>query len=180
MLAFRNIGATLMAACLLSVAANAAEESAAAPPAAQGAGPVTGLPLPRFVSLKFDKVHLRRGPGPHHRIDWDYVERRGMPVEIIAEADHWRRIRDIDGDEGWIHASQLSNLRGVIVTGKGIAVLRRRADPSAAPVALVEPGLIGEVRACRSGWCRVVIRGYRGWLPRAVLWGLYAHEEGID
>lgn len=143
-------------------------------------GPVTGLPLPRFVSLKFDKVRLRRGPGLEHRIMWEYRKRRGMPVEITAEVDHWRRIRDIDGDEGWVHASQLSARRGAIVKGPGAEPLRRAPAFDAAPVAMVEPKLIGRIRRCRGDWCRIQFRGHTGWLSRDVLWGLYPDEEGID
>ncbi|MFP3945191.1 MAG: SH3 domain-containing protein [Alphaproteobacteria bacterium] len=168
---------------LLTAVSPPGPEAAAAPegsPPVRTKGPATGLPLPRFVSLKFDKVHLRRGPGFRHRIDWDYVRRGGMPVEIIAESEHWRRIRDAEGTEGWVHASQLSDRRGVIVTGDGPSVLRRRPDPAAAPVALVEPGLIGGIRKCSPAWCRITVQGYTGWLQRSVLWGLYPHEEGID
>ncbi|MFP3942854.1 MAG: SH3 domain-containing protein [Alphaproteobacteria bacterium] len=170
----------VLAALLLASAASGGTEGPAGGEPGVTKGPATGLPLPRFVSLKFNKVHLRRGPGLHHRIDWDYVERRGMPVEVIAEAEHWRRIRDVDGDKGWVHASQLSDRRGVIISGDDVSVLRRRPDPASAPVALVEPGLIGTIRKCGAHWCRVTVRGYTGWLPRAGLWGLYEHEEGID
>ena len=187
MRAFRKIGAAVLAAAVLAAGVPAlgvcgarAQETSESPAAARNKGTVTGLPLPRFVSLKFDNVHLRRGPGFGHRIDWDYVQRRGMPVEIIAEVDHWRRVRDIDGDEGWVHSSQLSSRRGAVVTGEAASTLRRKPDAAATAVALVEPGLIGTIKKCREGWCRIALRGYTGWLPRTVIWGLYAHEEGID
>jgi SH3-like domain-containing protein len=115
-----------------------------------------------------------------HRIDWEYRKRRGMPVEITAEADHWRRIRDIDGDEGWVHASQLSAVRGAMVKGPDAVALHRAPSADSAAVALVEPMLIGRIRRCRGEWCRLSFRNHTGWLNRDVLWGLYPDEEGID
>jgi len=176
----QKIGIALLVASLCTASPAAGDEQPGNAAETPARGPVTGLLLPRFVSLKFDKVRLRHGPGLHHRIDWDYVQRRGMPVEIIAEVENWRRIRDIDGDEGWVHSSQLSDVRGVIVTGSKVSVMRRRPDPAATPVALVEPGLIGRVKSCREDWCRITIKSYTGWLRRPALWGIYAHEEGID
>ena len=81
-------------------------------------GPVSGLPVPRFVSLKPDKVNVRGGPTRDHDVTWTYT-RAGLPVEITAESDNWRRIRDWEGAEGWVYHSMLSGRRTAVVTAKG-------------------------------------------------------------
>ena len=64
-------------------------------------GPVTNLPMPRYVSLKADEGNARRGPSLSHRIDWVFT-RRDMPLEVTAEYGHWRRVQDRDGQGGWV------------------------------------------------------------------------------
>ena len=80
-----------------------------------GVGPVTGLPLPRYVSLKGSEGNARRGPGLSNRIDWVFT-RAGMPLRITAEFEHWRRVEDKDGLGGWIHYMLLSGIRTVLFT----------------------------------------------------------------
>ena len=132
------------------------------------------LQVPRFVSLRADEVNVRAGPGTDYAIEWVYV-RDGVPVEIIAEYDIWRRIRDIDGDEGWVHQRLLSGERTAVVTG-GIRTLFRTSDRAGVPVAQAEPGVIGRLLECRGEWCRIEVAGHRGWLRRAEIWGVYPDE----
>jgi SH3-like domain-containing protein len=145
--------------------------------AGQGAtGRVTGFHIPRFVSLKSGEVNLRHGPGASYQIDWVF-QRRGMPVEVIAEYDNWRKVRTHDGTEGWVHYQLLDGRRMGLVKG-GQAVLFRRQDMSeAAVVALVEPGVILHLRQCGPDWCRAEVGGFKGWITRQNLWGVYAEEE---
>lgn len=135
----------------------------------------TGLPLPRFVTLRADEVNLRTGPGIRYPIDWVY-RRSGLPVEIIDEFDTWRRIRDWQGTEGWVHQSMVQGQRGILVTGKR-HTLRRRPAPDAPGVALVDAGVVGELKDCQADWCEVSVGGYSGWLQRAAFYGLYPDEE---
>ena len=135
----------------------------------------TGLPLPRFVTLRADEVNLRTGPGTRYPIDWVY-RRRGLPVEIVDEFDTWRRIRDWQGTEGWVHQSMVQGQRGLLVTGKR-QTLRRRPEPEAPAVALLDAGVVGVLERCQAAWCEVTAGGFSGWLPREAFYGLYVDEN---
>ena len=140
------------------------------------AAETTGLPLPRFVSLRADEVNLRTGPGVQYPIDWVY-RRRHLPVEIIAEYNTWRKIRDWQGTEGWVHQSMMSNERTVVVTGK-LRTLRHKSDTTGRPVAQAETGVIARLLECpdASTWCRVEVDGFEGWFRRVEFWGVYGDE----
>lgn len=142
--------------------------------AAQDRGPVTNLPLPRFVSLKGTEGNARRGPGLSHRIDWVFT-RRDMPLRVTAEHEHWRRVEDRDGAGGWVHYSLLSGVRTVIVD-ENMAPLHARPDPAAPVAAYVEAGVVARVSECHPEWCRLSADGARGWVPKAALWGVEPQE----
>ncbi len=139
----------------------------------------SGQPLPRFVSLKSSAVNVRRGPGKDYPVAWRFV-RAGLPVEIIQEFDTWRKIRDSDGAEGWVHQSLLSGRRTAIVApwSEGER-FQARAEPSAqSPVAaILESRVIADVVRCDTGWCNVRGEEYEGWLPQETLWGVYPNEK---
>jgi SH3-like domain-containing protein len=143
--------------------------------AAEALGSETKLPLPRFVSLRSDEVNLRTGPGTTYPIDWVYV-RRGLPVEVIAEFDVWRRIRDWQGTVGWVHQSMLAGRRTILVAGGDRKLMREPAE-SAPVVARLAPGVIGWLLECDTAWCRIEVEGYRGWLQRDEFWGSYPRES---
>jgi len=134
--------------------------------------PATAGDVPRFVSLRADKVNVRAGPGVQYPIAWVFLK-RGLPVEVVAEFELWRKVRDSDGAEGWVHRSLLSGQRSAVVRGKSIRVLYRDADPGSVPVARVEPGVVAELLTCLNDWCRIETAGIRGWITRAQLWGVY-------
>jgi SH3-like domain-containing protein len=140
-----------------------------AEPAWSQAGRSTGLPLPRFVSLAAERVNVRFGPGKQYPVNWMFA-RKGLPVEIIEEFDTWRKIRDHDGEEGWVHASLLSSRRTIMVIGE-VRSLRRTPSTDAREVLRAEPGVIGDLFDCEETWCRVEIEGRRGWLQRSEFWG---------
>lgn len=147
--------------------------------AAQSAGTATGLPVPRYVSLKSDRVNLREGPSKDHRTTWVF-QRAGMPVEIVAEFETWRRIRDSEGTEGWVLHSLLSGRRTGVVTSRvktDIVPLRDRADANAAVAAQLQPGVVGNIKTCNGQWCRIFGQGFDGWLPQDRLWGVYPAER---
>lgn len=144
------------------------------------AGPVSGLPLPRYVSLKSDRVNLREGPSKEHRTSWVF-QRAGLPVEVTAEFETWRRVRDADGTEGWVLHSLLSGRRTVLVSpwskNKGETfALRDSANESAAVVATLEPGVIANVQSCQNAWCRVTVSKITGYIRQDRLWGVYPNE----
>ncbi len=133
-------------------------------------GPITNLPLPRFVSLKVSEANIRRGPSESHRIDW-VLKHRGTPLQITAEFEHWRRVQDQDGVGGWIHYSLLSGHRTVVVQGQRIAL---RADPNegARTIALAEKGVIASLGACLPNWCEIETGGFEGWVAKSEIWGV--------
>ena len=146
--------------------------TAAATPSAWAAG---DLPLPRFVSVRSGEVNLRTGPGVRYPIDWVFI-RRDLPVEIVAEYDTWRQIRDHQGTTGWVHKSMLSGKRTVLMQDK-LVTLRREASDGAPPVARAQAGVIGELVECNNVWCRVEVAGIRGWAEREKLWGVYPEDK---
>jgi SH3-like domain-containing protein len=143
--------------------------------AGEALGPVTNLPLPRYVSMRAEKANARRGPSLDQRVDWEFVQ-RGLPLEIVAEYGQWRRVRDADGAGGWVHHSLLSGVRTVLV--RADAPVPLRAGPGEGAVrALAEPGVIGRLEACDGAWCEIAAGGVDGWVPRAALWGVGPDER---
>jgi SH3-like domain-containing protein len=135
----------------------------------------SNLPLPRFVSLKSGEVNLRTGPGPRYPIEW-VLMRKDMPVEVLAEFETWRKIRDIEGTEGWVHQRMLSGRRTAIIVG-GVRSLHRRDDGQTPVIANLEPGVVGTLLECKGAWCRMEAAGQKGWLQRSEFWGVYPNEN---
>ena len=142
--------------------------------AAENRGPVTNLPLPRYVSLKTDQGNVRRGPSLSHRIDWVY-KRRDLPLRITAEHGHWRRVEDRDGMGGWGHYSLLSGTRTVLVE-QDMLQLHVNPDPRAAVVARLELGVVARLGECTLEWCELRSGGFTGWAPKVRLWGVGPKE----
>ncbi|MBO39803.1 MAG: hypothetical protein CMM75_11605 [Rhodospirillaceae bacterium] len=135
----------------------------------------TGLPLPRFVSLKANEVHMRTGPGSRYPILWKLIYRH-MPVEIIAEFKNWRKIREWEGDIGWVHKSMLKGQRWAIVQ-EGKQILRRHAQLDSTAIALVEKKALGKIKKCSSTWCQINFSGLTGWMRHNQIWGVYPREN---
>ncbi len=139
----------------------------------------SGLPVPRFVSLKRDKVNVRRGPSTSHKVAWVFTS-KGYPVEIIAEADHWRRVRDSEGEEGWVYHSLLSSWRTGVVSPwrRGMQVSLLKSPSSGSPiVAHLEAGVLGQILRCTGQWCQVRVDDFSGWVKQNMLWGVYPGEQ---
>ncbi|MCA3414299.1 MAG: hypothetical protein INF84_06830 [Roseomonas sp.] len=123
---------------------------------------------------------MRSGPGTRFPIEWTY-QRRELPVEIVREFELWRRIRDPEGTEGWVHQSTLMGRRSFVVRGApgSEVMLRRRAEDQATPVARLRPGVVGRLRACEANnpWCEAQIGEFRGYIKRADIWGVGPNEE---
>ncbi|MDF0602598.1 SH3 domain-containing protein [Psychromarinibacter sp. C21-152] len=143
--------------------------------AAQERGPVTNLPIPRFVSLKASEGNVRRGPSLSHRIDWVF-KRRDMPLQVVGEYGHWRRVKDRDGAGGWVHYSLLSGVRTVLIEQDMVPLLMK-PDPKAPVNAQLEMGVVARLDECRLDWCRIGAGGYRGWVPSDALWGVMADDQ---
>lgn len=129
----------------------------------------SGRPLPRFASLRSDQVNVRTGPGVRYPVEWVF-KRRSFPIEIVAEFDTWRKVRDWQGTLGWVHRSLLSGRRTVLVTGR---VRRLHSEPAAdaATVARLEPGVVAELLQCEPNWCEIEVSGRSGWLRKGEFWG---------
>jgi SH3-like domain-containing protein len=134
----------------------------------------SGLPLPRYVSLAKARVNLRKGPGLRYPIDWVY-KRSDLPVEIIAEFDTWRQIRDWEGTVGWVHGNMLQGKRSIMITER-TRTLRQNPLEDAPALLHAEAGVVGRLIECASGWCRVEIAGTRGWLKSHDFFGAYPEE----
>lgn len=162
--------ALVMSASLLAYAARAAEP---------GLGPKSGLPLPRFVSLKPERVNVHGGPTRDHEVTFVYT-RSGLPVEITAESDNWRRIRDWEGSEGWVYHSLLSGKRTAVILPKDkqqLVPVRDQPDADGRIVAQLQAGVLAAVKRCTGAWCRVSGAGFDGWVVQEKLWGVYANEK---
>jgi SH3-like domain-containing protein len=163
---------------------------AVALPAAQAiaaAVDVDGLPLPRFASTRSAPINVRVGPGQKYDLAWIY-NRAGMPVEITAEFDIWRKIRDFDGSEGWVQQNLLSGSRaGLVAPWKKDATfpLLAGASPDANVRAYLPAGFKVDIRRCDGSWCQVdatsqegTAKGptYSGYLQQSDIWGVYQGE----
>ena len=137
-------------------------------------GPVTNLPLPRFVSLKASEANVRRGPSLTHRVDWVF-KRRGMPLEVTAEYGHWRLVRDRDGAGGWIHYALISGNRTVLVE-EDYTQARARPEDTAPVIAEFELGVVAKLGACKLAWCEIAKDGHKGWAEKRKLWGVAPEE----
>jgi len=145
---------------------------------AEQLGVSTGLPIPRYVSLKSGEVNMRRGPGREHQTDWTY-HMAGLPLEVTGEFENWRKVRDWEGAEGWIFHTLLSGRRTAMVTPwekQELTLLRRQPGADADVVARLEPGVVARVRSCDGSWCRISGQGFDGFAAQEGLWGVYPNE----
>jgi SH3-like domain-containing protein len=165
---------------LLSVAGSAIAQS----PETTGAigrnvGPVTKQPIPRFVSLKPSDTPMREGPSKDHRIRWIF-KREGLPVEVIAEHEQWRRVRDSESTEGWVYFGRLSNRRTVIVLpgrDRPERDMFARESEASGVIARLQPGVIANVEACSADWCEISVEGLKGYVRKTSVWGVYPEER---
>jgi SH3-like domain-containing protein len=144
-------------------------------PAVAWAAGGSGLPVPRFVTLKNDEVNVRTGPGTRYPIQWIY-RRAGMPVEVIEEYDLWRKVRDIEGTTGWVHKTMLDGKRAVMVKSKEARVVRIEPETTARGLLKTAPLVTARLMECQPSWCRIQVSGRKGWLEKKYLWGVYQNE----
>ncbi|WP_439543678.1 SH3 domain-containing protein [Hyphomicrobium sp.] len=178
---------SIVGATLAGSAAQGAPAQVAAPAqpgvAASTGKSESGLPLPRFVSLKADRVNLRAGPGTDYPTSWVYRQ-AGLPLEVLSELEGWRQVRDAEGATGWVVQSLLSGRRTALVTpwdvkaGQAAPQVAVRDDDSESSRAVVnvEAGVIANVHSCDGRWCHVTIDRFRGYVLQKQLWGVYENE----
>jgi SH3-like domain-containing protein len=163
----------IAAVLMVGTVAAAAEQTAL--------GSATGLPVPRFVSLKSDRVTVRAGPTKDQDVRWVFT-RAALPVEVTAESENWRRIRDREGAEGWVYHSLLSGRRTALVEARTkspdeLLSLHSGASGTSAVSARLQPGVMGTVKRCTGSWCRITGPGFDGWIEQDRLWGVYPDEK---
>lgn len=152
---------------------------------AASSGKAKPLPLPRFVSIKSKRVNMRVGPGKQYKVDWLY-QKKGLPLEIIQEYDNWRKVRDMEGSEGWILHSLLSGKRTAVINPwesdktSGRVALRYESAESSSVVAQLEPGVVTEVLSCDESWCKVSVKNVKGYVSKNSIWGVYPDEKIED
>ena len=174
--------ASLVASCLMT-APLAALVTATAPSTAAAAADhgKSGLPLPRFVSLKASRVNMRVGPGREYSVDWMFTK-RGLPLEILQEYDNWRKVRDSDGTEGWVLQTLLTGKRTALISPwlkeeGGMVELHAKPEANSPVVAKMEAGVLAEVETCENGWCQIKARDWSGYARQMSLWGVYPDEK---
>lgn len=172
---FPSLAGICLAAAVLFTAAPASAQSASGPQRDTAIGPETKLPLPRYVSLRSGKVNMRRGPGLDYRIDWVF-QRPGLPVRIVDEYGHWRRVLDSDDTAGWVYHALLTSRRMALVVEPQVS-FRAEPDEAADPMAHAEQGVVAELLQCQRDWCRVEAGGAEGWVKKAAIWGVDPEEE---
>ena len=147
--------------------------------AGEPTGTASGLPVPRFVSLKSDRVNVRSGPNKDQDVRWVYT-RAGMPVEVTAEFENWRRIRDWEGAEGWVYHSLLSGKRSAVVVPSlkdDLVPLYESANAESRVVARLQSGVLGQLKSCNGLWCEFAGKNFSGWIKQERLWGAYPNEK---
>lgn len=178
----RQISLILRAALLTLITAG----GALAPAMAIAAEGPSGLPLPRFVTTRSNPINVRVGPGTRYGVAWVYVK-AGTPVEIIQEFDTWRKIRDADGSEGWLHQNLLQGKRAGLVAPASTEPVALRRDPNdeAGVRAWLTPSFRVDIKECDGKWCKVIATAhpvtgspqtFDGYLHQADLWGVYENE----
>lgn len=170
-----SVAAGILRTCLLGLCVAAlpafasAQETKIAP---------SGQSLPRFVSLKSERVNMRKGPGEDYAVSWIYT-RPGLPVEVVQEFDTWRRVRDAEGTEGWVFQGLLSGKRTAVIApwekGDPLAI-HSSPDEKSRVTAYLRPGVLAAVSKCAAGWCRLTDPRFIGWIEQDRLWGVYPDE----
>lgn len=134
------------------------------------------LSAPRFVSIKSNEVNARSGPTTKSAIEWVFVK-KGEPVEITAEYEQWRQVRDISGEGGWIHSSVLSGKRSVVIIGDTEVELTKYADRKSRVIAKLMPKVRCGLKKCKEQFCQIICKDYTGWVSKKVIWGVYNDEN---
>ncbi|MDX3882966.1 MAG: SH3 domain-containing protein [Sphingomonas sp.] len=133
--------------------------------------------VPYWVSIAAREALMRTGPGTNYPATWKYV-RPGLPLRVIQVHEDWRRVEDPEGERGWVKGILLSEQRTAIVVGQ-TGELHAKADGGSRLEWRVAPGVIGKVDKCGGGWCRLDVKGRRGYIETRSLWGV-AQDEAVD
>ena len=142
---------------------------------AETLGNETGLKIPRFVSLKSDNSNLRVGPSENYPVKLKYIV-ANMPVEIIDEYKNWRKIKDYEENEGWIHKNLIKGKRFTIVNTPYQEGLQVFIKPKGNNIGKIGKKNVLEVKTCLMNWCKIKYGKNTGWVNKLNLWGIYDNE----
>ncbi|AZL16221.1 SH3 domain-containing protein [Rickettsiales endosymbiont of Stachyamoeba lipophora] len=134
------------------------------------------LPVPRFASIKSGHVNVRTGPNVRYPIKWVFIE-KNEPIEVIAEFEQWRKIKDIEAQEGWVHESMLTGKRFAIITSSNTQIIYKNPDITSYKIVKIESKVRVRLDKCKLDWCRINVNDYQGWIKKDFLWGVYKNEE---
>ena len=162
----------LLCACVLTLCGTGSAEG----PQEIRISHFSGQPVPRFETLRYAAANGRSGPSRDHKVVWRY-ERKGLPLLIIKESQNWRRVRDPDGDEVWVHSRMLTSADTVMLQTE--TPLRKKDDPASRIVAHLHRGVIADIEKCSAANCRIEAQNFKGWVDKAALWGLDVSEAGL-
>ena len=143
---------------------------------AKNIGSDTGYKIPRFVTLKSNEVNLRVGSSTNYPIVLKYTT-RNLPVEITDEYDVWRKTKDIEGNEGWIHKTLLQGDRFAIINQTYQSSVKLYLKPQGIAIGEIGKFNIVKINSCLLGWCKIEYEKYKGWIKKENLWGVYKDEK---
>lgn len=138
-----------------------------------------------FAVIKSSEVNVRKGPNTRYPIEWVFTK-KGEPVEVLAKFEHWFRIRDSSGAEGWVKSVMISNKRrnGIILPKNNskkaknlYAKLYQEPNHSARVIANIESSKRVELSQCTKLWCKIKVSNVIGWVDKSDIWGVYSNEE---
>lgn len=139
-------------------------------------GSVTGYDIPRFVSIKSNDVNLRIGSSTNYPIILKYIK-KNLPVEITNEYGHWRKIRDFEGNEGWLYKDLIKGERhGIIIEHNNSSTIIY-SNPNGKSIGKIGKLNIVRITTCLQNWCKIKIENYKGWIKKKNIWGVYLEEE---
>lgn len=167
----RSRRASRVALLLILAAAGAAcDRKPKVAPTHDGRPTPSGLPVPRYVSLKFNEVNARGGPGDDYKLLWVY-RTRGLPLQVVAETRDWRRVCDPEGGVAWVHRRTVDSVRTVMRTLPQPLALNRSPRTDSVPVATLAGRALAPLDVCRGGWCQIELAGRKGWVREGEVWG---------
>jgi SH3-like domain-containing protein len=130
--------------------------------------------LAEMLSVKGEKVNLRSGPGKKYIVKWEYGD--GFPLVVIKKKGKWIKVKDFEGDQGWIHKNLLVDEPRMIVKvnrsqNKSVNI-RKLPGTNQKVVGKAYYGVVFTTIKQKSGWVNVKHdTGLKGWIKRSLLWG---------
>ncbi|MDR0553022.1 MAG: hypothetical protein LBG13_02930 [Holosporales bacterium] len=132
-----------------------------------------------FASVKVNEANLHNGPGKQYKIRCKYIK-KGVPLLVTAQYEHWRKVKDADGTEGWIHKNLLSNIRYIVVSSE-VAGFYESPDTAARRIAVIKQNVVARLLSVNKDWCSINLkhngRTYTGWIEKKKIFGVGKNES---